>query len=258
MVSDVSSVVSDYLFSSKPFAMIAVPAEPEAFVAEYPIARASYVIRADLADLDAQLEKMLGLDPLAGQRDIRATTSVTFRPTTMPRRLSMRFTMCPASPWRTWRMTRPRMPNGAGRPMRTTSQLRRTVRARYLDEAGLYAQIAARVGLDLAGTAIALIALAVALAGGPGWLTALFAALSLWAAFQSVAGTVIRPDRWPRLLTEGDATRAVLVVTLAVTAHNAGQLSWQVAAACGMLLIAVVERRSGWPGAHCVAGPDFT
>ena len=57
MVSDVSSVVSDYLFSGKPFAMIAVPAEPEAFVAEYPVARASYVIRGDLADLDAQLEK---------------------------------------------------------------------------------------------------------------------------------------------------------------------------------------------------------
>ena len=68
-----------------------------------------------------------------------------------------------------------------------------------------------------------------ALAGGPSWLTALFATVSVWAAFQSVAGTVIRPDRWPRLLTEGDATRAVLVVTLAVTAHNADQLSWQVA-----------------------------
>ena len=247
MVSDVSSVVSDYLFSSKPFAMIAVPAEPEAFVAEYPIARASYVIRADLADLDAQLEKMLGLDPLAGQRPTSApTTSVTFRPTTMPRRLSMRFTMCPASPWRTWRMTRPTM-SQRSRPaeMRTKSQLRRrTVTALPGRSWSKYAQIAARVGLDLAGTAIALIALAVALAGGPSWLTALFATVSVWAAFQSVAGTVIRPDRWPRLLTEGDATRAVLVVTLAVTAHNADQLSWQVAATCGMLLIAiVVERR---------------
>ena len=73
MVSDVSSVVSDYLFSSKPFAMVAVPAEPEAFIAEYPIAQASYVIRGDLADLDAQLERLLGADPLARQRaDIRA------------------------------------------------------------------------------------------------------------------------------------------------------------------------------------------
>ena len=54
-----------------------------------------------------------------------------------------------------------------------------------------YAQIAARAGLDLGGTAIALIALAVALAGGPGWLITLLAALSLWAAFQSVANRVI-------------------------------------------------------------------
>jgi hypothetical protein len=36
MVSDVSSVVSDYLFSGKPFAMIAVPAEPATFVTEFP------------------------------------------------------------------------------------------------------------------------------------------------------------------------------------------------------------------------------
>src|SRR4029450_6873527 len=68
MVSDVSSVVSDYLFSRKPFAMVAVPAEPQAFVEEFPVARASYVIRGDLADLDVQLEKMLGADPLAGRR----------------------------------------------------------------------------------------------------------------------------------------------------------------------------------------------
>jgi hypothetical protein len=73
MVSDVSSVVSDYLFSGKPFAMIAIPAEPDAFVVEYPVARASYVVRADLADLDVQLKRMLGADPLARQRaDIRA------------------------------------------------------------------------------------------------------------------------------------------------------------------------------------------
>ena len=81
MVSDVSSVVSDYLFSSKPFAMIAVPAAPDDFVVEYPVARASYVVRADLADLDRQLESMLGPDPLAGQRaDIRADYLGDFPP----------------------------------------------------------------------------------------------------------------------------------------------------------------------------------
>ena len=86
--------------------------------------------------------------------------------------------------------------------------------------------------------------LAVALAGGPIWPITALAAVSVWAAFQSVSRTVAAPDRWPRLLTEGDVTRAVLVVALAVTAHNADRLSWPAAAACGMLLMAiVVERR---------------
>src|SRR4029453_8544916 len=106
-----------------------------------------------------------------------------------------------------------------------------------------YAQLAARAGLDLAGTAIALGALAVALARGPMWAIILLTVLSVWAAFQSVSSTVLTPSRWSRLLTEGDATRAVLVVTLALTAHNAGQLSWQVGTACALLLMAIVAAR---------------
>ena len=65
MVSDVSSVVSDYLFSGKPFAMVAVPGRRTEFVQEYPVARASYVVRGDLADLNPRLDEMLGDDPLA-------------------------------------------------------------------------------------------------------------------------------------------------------------------------------------------------
>jgi CDP-glycerol glycerophosphotransferase (TagB/SpsB family) len=68
MVSDVSSVVVDYLFSGKPFAMVAVPSAPEEFVAEFPVAAASYVVRGDLADLDDQLTALLGPDPLREQR----------------------------------------------------------------------------------------------------------------------------------------------------------------------------------------------
>ena len=94
--------------------------------------------------------------------------------------------------------------------------------------------------------------------GGPIWLITGLAAVSVWAAFQSVSSTVVTPDRWSRLLTEGDATRAVLVVTLAVTAHNtdrlsgAGDLPWEVAVACGLLLMAIsVERRirTAWTNA---------
>ena len=249
MVSDVSSVVSDYLFSGKPFAMIAVPAEPEAFVAEYPIARASYVIRADLADLDAQLEKMLGVDPLAGQRtDIRADYLGDFPADNYASAFVDAVHNVSRKPMAD--MDDDQAEEAATEQAGQDEDDQSADQTEQDDEGALpgrswskYAQIAARLGLDLGGSAIGLIALAVALAGGPGWLTVLLAAVSIWAAFQSVSGSVIRPVRWPSLLTEGDATRAVLVVTLAVTAHHAGQLSWQVAAACGLLLISIVVER---------------
>ncbi|HKN42767.1 MAG TPA: hypothetical protein VJW23_02500, partial [Propionibacteriaceae bacterium] len=247
MVSDVSSVVSDYLFSSKPFAMIAVPAAPDDFVVEYPVARGSYVVRADLADLDGQLENMLGPDPLAGQRaDIRADYLGDFPPDNYAAafvdavrhvsRKSMEDIEDDQSEdagaeqgGKEDEDRRSGDDDGAALPGRSWSK---------------YAQIVARVGLDLAGTAIAVLVLAMALAGGPIWLTTVLAVLAVWAAFQSVSSSVVAPERWSRLLTEGDATRAVLVVALAVTARNAGQLSWHLAAACALLLMMiVVERR---------------
>src|SRR5829696_1755806 len=68
MICDVSSVVSDFLFSGKPFAMVAVPSEPARFVEDYPVAKAAYVIRGDLGNLSRALDDMLGDDPLAAQR----------------------------------------------------------------------------------------------------------------------------------------------------------------------------------------------
>jgi CDP-glycerol glycerophosphotransferase (TagB/SpsB family) len=245
MVSDVSSVVSDYLFSGKPFAMIAVPAEPRAFVAEYPVARASYVVRADLADLDGQLESMLGADPLAGQRaDIRADYLGDF----------------PAVNYASGFIDAVRHVSGKsmedmeddqsedtgaerGSPKHDRPPEDKAVGALPGRSWSTYTQLAARLALHLAGTAIALLALAVALAQGPAWLTSLLAAVSLWATFQSVFSTVITRSHWSMLLTEGDAARAVLVVTLAVTAHHAGQLSWQVVVACAMLLLAIAVER---------------
>jgi CDP-glycerol glycerophosphotransferase (TagB/SpsB family) len=246
MVSDVSSVVSDYLFSGKPFAMIAVPAEPQAFVAEYPVARASYVVRADLADLDGQLERMLGADPLAGQRaDIRADYLGDF----------------PAANYASGFVDAVRHVSRKSMEDMEDDQSADTgvehgspeEHDRPLEDEGVgalpgriwstYTQLAARIGLHLAGTTIALLALAAALAQGPAWLTSLVAAVSLWATFQSVFNTVITRSQWSMLLTEGDAARAVLVVTLALTAHHADQLSWQVVVACAMLLLAIVVER---------------
>lgn len=71
MVSDVSSVVSDYLISGKPFAMAAVSAHGEAFAQEFPLAEAAYVF--DVVDAAAVgfaelLPDMLGQDSRADVR----------------------------------------------------------------------------------------------------------------------------------------------------------------------------------------------
>ncbi|HET9872154.1 MAG TPA: CDP-glycerol glycerophosphotransferase family protein [Propionibacteriaceae bacterium] len=68
MISDVSSVASDYLFSAKPFAMVAVSTRIDTFEEEYPIARAAYVLDGQLANLDAVLDLMLGADPMSSRR----------------------------------------------------------------------------------------------------------------------------------------------------------------------------------------------
>ncbi|WP_413333805.1 CDP-glycerol glycerophosphotransferase family protein [Brevibacterium sp. GP-SGM9] len=68
MISDVSSVVSDYLYSGKPFAMVAVSAIGQDFVDEYPIARASYVLNGDLSNLDETLTALLRDDPRQAER----------------------------------------------------------------------------------------------------------------------------------------------------------------------------------------------
>ncbi len=68
MVSDVSSVVSDYLFSGKPFALVAVPAPPEQFIRDFPAAAGSYVIDGDLTNLSSVIDSMTGDDPLTEER----------------------------------------------------------------------------------------------------------------------------------------------------------------------------------------------
>ena len=71
MVSDVSSVVSDFLISQKPFAMAAVSSHGDDFVEEFPLSRSAYVF--DVADssthgLAAALDDMLGEDSLSEVR----------------------------------------------------------------------------------------------------------------------------------------------------------------------------------------------
>jgi hypothetical protein len=65
MVADVSGVVSDFMQSLKPFAMVATGDNTETFRARFPSSRSAYVIEWDLSTLDDALDAMLGDDPLA-------------------------------------------------------------------------------------------------------------------------------------------------------------------------------------------------
>ncbi|MFD1211670.1 CDP-glycerol glycerophosphotransferase family protein [Arthrobacter sp. GCM10027362] len=71
LVTDVSSIASEYLASGKPYAMTAMTASGQAFVAEFPSAQAAYVIEKDLSTLGTALDNLLGADPLAEQRAAR-------------------------------------------------------------------------------------------------------------------------------------------------------------------------------------------
>ncbi|HKF88538.1 MAG TPA: CDP-glycerol glycerophosphotransferase family protein, partial [Propionibacteriaceae bacterium] len=69
LVSDLSSVVSDFLQSEKPFAMTSMRTNSiERFRDENIVARGAYVLLGDLSNLEAVLNDLLRTDPLAGIR----------------------------------------------------------------------------------------------------------------------------------------------------------------------------------------------
>jgi CDP-Glycerol:Poly(glycerophosphate) glycerophosphotransferase len=71
MVADVSGVVTDFMQSLKPFAMVATGEKTDTFRARFPSSRSAYVIEWDLSTLDDALDAMLGDDPLAAIRPER-------------------------------------------------------------------------------------------------------------------------------------------------------------------------------------------
>ena len=75
MISDVSAVVSDYLQSGKPFSIVSVGREPEELLIDVPAAKAAYVLRDDLSNLDEVFDDLLRDDPLA---DLRHATKVYY------------------------------------------------------------------------------------------------------------------------------------------------------------------------------------
>jgi hypothetical protein len=64
MISDVSGVASDFLYSGKPFAMTNMLGETrEQFETSFPLARAAYVIEKDGSSIDDVLDNLLEEDP---------------------------------------------------------------------------------------------------------------------------------------------------------------------------------------------------
>ena len=68
MLSDVSSVVSDYVFSEKPFAVTDMLDKGPDFPTVFPMARGAYVIRRDMSNADEIFANMFGPDPLEDRR----------------------------------------------------------------------------------------------------------------------------------------------------------------------------------------------
>jgi hypothetical protein len=72
MISDVSAVAQDWLYSGKPLALTDMLGQPRAeFEAAFPLARAAYLVDPDTAAADGVLDDLLEADPMAAAR--RAT-----------------------------------------------------------------------------------------------------------------------------------------------------------------------------------------
>jgi hypothetical protein len=68
MISDVSGVVSDYLYSGKPICVVDAANEGPDFAVSFPLAEAAYVLAADMANMGDVLDDLLLRDPKAGTR----------------------------------------------------------------------------------------------------------------------------------------------------------------------------------------------
>jgi hypothetical protein len=68
LISDVSGVISDYLYSGKPYAVTDMGDEGERFAERFPLAGSGYVLRRDMSNVDDVLTALLDTDPLAEAR----------------------------------------------------------------------------------------------------------------------------------------------------------------------------------------------
>ncbi|MGY0003720.1 CDP-glycerol glycerophosphotransferase family protein [Micromonospora sp. I033] len=68
LVSDVSGVISDWLYSGKPYAVTDMGVDGEHFVERFPLAGSGYVLRRDMSNVDEVLTELLDTDPKAAAR----------------------------------------------------------------------------------------------------------------------------------------------------------------------------------------------
>lgn len=68
MVSDVSGIVTDYMQSKKPYAMVTLQFDEDDFKRDFPTSRASYVITSNKGSLTRAVDLMFGDDPLQAAR----------------------------------------------------------------------------------------------------------------------------------------------------------------------------------------------
>ncbi|MFI7282939.1 CDP-glycerol glycerophosphotransferase family protein [Micromonospora chersina] len=68
LVSDVSGVISDWLYSGKPYAVTDMGVDGEHFVERFPLAGSGYVLRRDMSNVDEVLTELLDTDPKAADR----------------------------------------------------------------------------------------------------------------------------------------------------------------------------------------------
>ncbi len=244
LVSDVSSVVSDYLFATKPYAMVAMSTDPAAFRAAYPVAGASYVVRGDLSDLGPTLASMLGEDPLAAVRLERrvdylgpfpdedyASGFVDAVETVVSRgrlrtdsddtgddALALAVGAESAggpgedeTPLAA-RLTVPAV--GARTPVRRS---RSRSRSRFRKQWRKFRRRLVQPRRWGQGAALlALLALAAALVAAPPGVPVLLGAASLSTVYRSVQASVHRRKRWPRLMGEARGVRVVLLCAAVV------------------------------------------
>jgi hypothetical protein len=68
MISDVSGIASDFLYSEKPLAMTDMADDGPQFVTKFPVSKAAHVLRRDGSNLAAVVDELLETDSLAATR----------------------------------------------------------------------------------------------------------------------------------------------------------------------------------------------